>query len=296
MGVLSSDVLLSETFPLDDNYKEIPERTEDMMNFLCFMKNTYKDSSQCQGATWLGDGIIAVCDIDSYQTKPEQGVIRIFRINPDDPYDIEEICEIKDVMGHSNDITYLPDEGVILHPNHGTKEMDVIYLNDDFEEEEREVISNREADGIAYDEENDRIVTIDSMELNVYSKDDFFNGKEPKSKTMIPDAINDEENGIYYNQRGGAVARDGKIYVGYTGYEKDKRSYNIYDKSDTHVPQSNMIVIYDCETGKCEGRITNNSNGEVESVTFDDDGNPVWILNCENDTYVVQSDMSKAKK
>ena len=87
MGVLSSDVLLSETFPLDDNYKEIPERTEDMMNFLCFMKNTYKDSSQCQGATWLGDGIIAVCDIDSYQTKPEQGVIRIFRINPDDPYE-----------------------------------------------------------------------------------------------------------------------------------------------------------------------------------------------------------------
>ena len=295
-GVSSSDVLLNETFPLDDNYKEITDKTENMMKYLCKMENTFKDSSQCQGAIWIGEGIIAVCDIDGYQTDPEGGWIKIFRINPNDPEDIEEICVIENVMGHSNDIGYIPSENCIIHPNDNNGQLEVIYLDEDYKEIERKNIAERKVDAVSYDKENDAIVTLDFFNGDVYSKEDFLEGKESKNKFMIPDAFNDEENGIYYNQRGGSTAKDGKIYVCYTGYKKDKRSYDVRADIDPDIPQSNMVVVYDSETGKCEGRIINNSNGEVESIAFDDNGDLIWILNCNNNTYIVKSDMSKVKK
>ena len=75
--------------------------------------------------------------------------------------------------------------------------------------------------------------------------------------------------------------------MSYTGYDKDKRQY------DGDIPKGTMTAVYDSETGECLGRYINDCNGEVESVTLDDDGNLVWIENCENNTYVLKSDNNR---
>lgn len=294
-GVLDeNNIILTETNPLDENYELRTKLTPDMLEYVCFIENTFEDSSQCQGATWIGDDILAFCDIDGHKHHPDCGCIRFIRTTSDPDY-IERKSNIE-VVSHSNDVAYIPEDDILLHPNHETKEVNVFYLNEDYKVEDKSTVKNKRIDGIGYDKDNKTIVTTDCMSVEVYNKDDFLNGKESKTKTMIPDAITDEKNGMYYNQRGGIAVKDGKMYVGYTGYEKDKRSYDVHNKEDPDIPKGNMVAIYDCETGKCEGRIMNDNNGEVESVSFDDDGNLIWFLNCENDTYVLRTDMSKAKK
>lgn len=275
---------------------------DDMRTFICFLRGdleegSFTNSSQCQGAVWLGDNVIAICDIDG---KLNKGIIRIVRINSDDPYDVEIIDAIP-VEGHSNDITYIPDKNVIIHPDTENKEINAIYLDnekkaiylDDKKEVlKKETIQESYANAISYDEENDKIVLAEDINGEVYSTDDFLNGKGPESKFVIPDRIKDKENGLYYNLRGGAAANDGKFYVSYTAYDEDKTSYNAHgDPPD--IPKATVTVVYDYETGKCEKRIISYSNGEVESVTFDDDGNEIWIECCvedhENNTYLYKS-------
>ena len=274
---------IKETNPLDENYDELTDKTEDMLIYLCFMENTFTDSSQCQGAAWLGDNKIAICDIDGAQDK---GVIRIFKINPDNPFDIEIITEIP-VDGHSNDIEYLPDENIILHPNHQTKEIEAIYLNKELQKEKIETVQNIHANAIAYDKENDEIIIVEDINGEVYSKEDFLKGEGSKKEFIIPDQIKDKENDIYYNLRGGATAEDGKVYVSYTGYEKDQRQYH------GDIPKGTMTAVYDDETGECLESYITNCNGEVETVTLDDEGHIIWVENCENNTYVLKSPNNK---
>lgn len=284
-GIFSSEIILNEKNPLDSEYKQILDTQEDMLAFIGYMENTYTDSSQCQGICWLGNNMMAICDIDG---KLDKGVIRIIKLNPNDSDKTVEIISEIPVDGHSNDIEYIPEKNIILHPNHRTGEIESIYLNKNFEEKERTIARNKHANGIAKDQEREEIITSEDINVETYSYDKFFSGGTPNCKCLIPDAIKDEENGIYYNLRGGTTAKDGKVYVSYTGYDKDKRSYDAYgDPPD--IPVGTMTVIYDEKTGKCEGRIINDSNGEVESIAFNDDGQQVWVMNCENTTYILQS-------
>ena len=283
-GVLSSREVIEKN-PLDKDYNELPNLSDDMLKYFAYMENTFTDSSQCQGAVWLGNNRIAICDIDG---KLKRGVIRIIEIDPNKPENIKIISEIP-VDGHSNDIAYIPNDNVIIHPNNVKGELEAIYLDKKLNEKDREVVRNQQANGIDYDKENNKIIVTEDINVETYSYDSFFNGGEPESRTLIPDAIKDEENGIYYNLRGGQVVKDGDIYICYTGYEEDKRKYDAYgDPPD--IPKGTMTAIFDSETGKCKRVIKNDSNGEAEAITFDDNGDQVWVMNCENDTYLLKSD------
>lgn len=244
-GVLSSREVIEKN-PLDEDYNEIPNLSDDMLKYLAYMENTFTDSSQCQGAVWLGNNKIAICDIDGDLDK---GVIRIIEIDPNNPENIEVISEIP-VDGHSNDIAYIPDDNVIIHPNNATGELEAIYLDKNLNEKDREVVRNQQENGIDYDKENNKIIVTEDINVETYSYESFFGDGEPESRTVIPDAIKDEENDIYYNIRGGTFVKDGDVYVCYTGYEEDKRKYDAYgDPPD--IPKTTMTVIYDSETGKC---------------------------------------------
>lgn len=277
-GVLHSNVV-KKTILIDENCYESTDKTESTSIHYACLENKFADFSQCQGAAWIGNNRMAVCEVNDANGE---GIIRLIEINPDNFFDIKTMKEIP-IEGKPKDIECITDENIILLPNYRTKEIEVIYLNNELQEKKREKIKNVLGNSISYDKKNDEIIVLDDINGKVYLKEDFLRGKEPKKQFMIPDKIKDEENGMYYYLKGRNTAKNGKIYVSYSGYDKDQRR----DYED--MPQESMIAVYDSETGECINRYIINCNGEIEKFILDEEGNIIFIINYENNTYVIES-------
>ena len=55
------------------------------------------------------------------------------------------------------------------------------------------------------------------------------------------------------------------------------------------MPLGVLFAVYDSETGECINRYIINCNGEIEKFILDEEGNIIFIINYENNTYVIES-------
>ena len=293
--VLNSPVLQTLKNGLDENNDPyILRRTKDMYKLYHRIFNVATPDSVCQGGAYIGNGMIAYCDIDS---KKDCGKLHIVVNNQ--KYKPNPTCEIIssiDVNGHSNDITYIPKDNIIIHPDHAKKEINLYQIDKDtYEITKIKTIKDRNADAIAYDSEKDKIIAINATDAEVYSREDYISGdKQPESKFKVADQIKDtrdEDDCTYYNYRAGATAYDGVLYLSYSGFEEDKEYYEPEDTLKT-----NMITVVDYEQGGTPiGQIKDNIPQEVESIDHDENGDLIYFSNYGPKTRVFKTKLVNTK-
>ena len=257
-------------------------RTPDMYKLIFKKSNIFSAESVCQGGAYVNDKVMIYCDIDSDQSAGQMHVV----VNDHSSFwnqDCKIVASI-DVESHSNDITYIPKDGIILHPDHNNKKIDVYKLKKgkgeyDYTIEKINELEDKNADAIAYDEVTDKIIAVNGTDADVYSRKDYLAGKkEPENKFKVADQIKDtrdKDDCTYYNYRAGATAYNGVLYITYNGFEQDKEHY-VYED----VQKSNMISLLDYESGgKPIGRIEDNVPQETESIDHDEKGNLITFVN-----------------
>ena len=302
-NVLESPILQNLKNPLkiaDDKTNNDPLiiRTPDMPKlifkvankFFIDKNNEYK-TSVCQGGAYVDKNVMIYCDIDSNQEKGQLHVV----VNKHKFYFNEE-CDIVasiDVNSHSNDITYIEKDGIILHPDHDNNKIDVYQLKKgegkyEYSIEKVNELQEKNADAIAYDEDKDKIIAINGRDAEVYSREDYLSGKQAESKFRVANQIKDtrdKDDSTYYNYRAGATAYNGVIYIAYNGFEEDKEEY---DKND--VQKGNLITVLDYEQGGTPiGQIKDDIPQELESIDYNEEGNLVLFSNYGHKTRVFET-------
>ncbi len=268
-------------------------RTPDMYRLIFKKENIFTKDSVCQGGAYVKDKVMIYCDIDSDKSAGQMHVV----VN-DHSLFWNQDCKIVasvDVESHSNDITYIPKDEIILHPDHNNKKIDVYKLKKgkgeyDYTIEKINELEDKNADAIAYDEVTDKIIAVNGTDADVYSRDDYLAGKkEPETKFKVADQIKDtrdKDDCTYYNYRAGATAYNGVLYIAYNGFEEDKEKYE-----DEDVQKSNMISLLDYESGgKPIGRIMDNVAQELESIDHNEAGKMITFVNYGQKTRVFISE------
>ena len=307
-NVLESPILQNLKNPLkvaDDETNNDPLiiRTPDMPRLTFKVKNTFfidknneNNTSVCQGGTYINKNTVVYCDVNSDQEKGQLHVV----VNRNTFYFNQE-CDIVasiDIDSHSNDITYIEKDGIILHPDHDNNKIDVYQLKKvkgkyEYTIEKVNELEDKNADAIAYDEVKDKIVAINGRDAEVYSRDDYLSGKQPEIKFRVADQIKDtrnKEDSTYYNYRAGATAYNGVVYIAYNGFEEDKEYYEYED-----VQKGNLITALDYEQGGTPiGQIKDDIPQELESIDHNEKGNLVLFSNYGPKTRVFETEFDNA--
>ena len=206
-----------------------------------------------------------------------------------------------DVESHSNDITYIPKDGTVIHPDHQNEKIDIYKLNkgkgkDEYSFEKVGEIKGKNGNIITYDKERDNIVLIEKSDGEVYKREDLLKGGDPVAQFKVPEKVKDQDNSIYYNYRGGGTSYDGTLYVTYSGFPTDKEGYS-YAKGDRTI--GNLTVAIDYENGGTPiGQIKDDVPQEVESIDNDEDGQLVYYYNYGHKTRIFKTntDQTNVKK
>ena len=297
--ILNSPILQHLQSPLDENNSEIygKARNNKMFDYIYRIVNRFTDeSSVCQGGAYLDNNTIAYCDID---TKEDKGYLRI--ISKSTKYDkIKKVFDrtgtevsYTKIEGHSNDITYIPEDRTILHIDNKNDVVDVFKIDNNYKITKTKTIDDIKADEIAYDKELQKIVVINATDAKYYSKNSFLEKTaetKPESNFKITDKVKDEKNSTYYNYIQGTAAHDGLLYIAYSGFDTDKKTYNL-DR-----PVGNMIAICDYRKGgESVARIVDNIGVEIDDIDFDKDGDLVAFYNGGHWTRVFKTDLINSK-
>lgn len=280
-NILKTPVIQNFKNPLDENNDPfILRRTNDMYILMHRIFNEATPNSVCQGGVYIGDGMVAYCDIDSEKGRGKLHIVVNNQKNKFNP--TCDIISSIDINGHSNDITYIPENNIIIHPDHTNNEINLYQIDKKtLKITKIKTIKNRNADAIAYDSEKQRIIAINGTDAEVYLKNDYLSGdKQPISKFKVADKIKDtrdKEDCTYYNYRAGITAYNGVVYISYSGFGTDKEHYSYSDGDRT---KSNLITALDyTHGGTAIGQIKDNIPQEVESIDHDEEGNLVYFSN-----------------
>lgn len=293
--VLNSRNIQNMKNPLNENNDPINTafRENNMYKYIYRILNGYTEKSVCQGGTYLDKNTIAYCDIDS---DKESGKLCIVKKGILGRITGKTISSI-DVNGHSNDITYVKKDRIIIHPDHEKKQINLYKLDENYNVIGRKVLYNKNADAIAYDPVRDNIIVVNGVDAEVYSKDTYLKGdKKPDSKFKVADQIldtRDKNNTTYYDYRAGATAYDGKLYISYAGFVNHVTG----DESHSHGEEKgNLISILDYEKkGYAVGHIKDDIKQEIESIDFTEGGDLVTWHNYGPKTRVFETDLVNAK-
>ena len=299
--VLSTPVLQHLKEPLDDKDTEIPSqlRTKNMFQYKYRIVNAYDNEfSVCEGAAYWNPDVIVYCDVN---TRKEKGIMRF--MHRKEIYDQKkgrydrtalEISNTK-IQGHSNDITVIPEDKVILQIDDKKNSINVYKVDKNYKATKTKTIKDIKANGIAYDKKTKEVVIVHATDAEYYTKDDLLNSNtkpKPEEKFKIPDKIKDKKNSTYYNYIQGIAAEDGLLYVSYSGFNTDKDKYGA--KEDKVL--GNMIVTYDYKKeGKAIGRTVDNVKVEIEGFDFDEKGDLVAFYNGGHWTRVFKTDLVNSK-
>ena len=284
----------------ETNNNPLLRRTANMPKLIFKVKNIFfidkedeYKTSVCQGGSYVNKNVMIYCDIHSDQEKGQLHVV----VNKHEVYFNQE-CDIVasiDVDSHSNDITYIKKDGIILHPDHNNNKIDVYKLIKGKGEYDYKIVKVKElqgknADAIAYDEVKDKIVAINANDAEVYSREDYLSGKQPESKFKVADQIKDtrkKNDCTYYNYRAGATAYDGVLYMAYNGFAEDKEEYVYKD-----VQKGNLVTATDYEQGGTPiGQIIDDIPQELESVDHNEEGDLIYFSNYGHKTRVFESEI-----
>ena len=298
--VLGAPIITNLVYPLDKTDAEIPwmNRTKNMYLYEYRIENSYNNNSVCEGAGYWNKNYIVYCDVD---TNLEKGYLRVMKkqkIKDSSKKSgwnrtAKETSSIE-VEGHSNDIACIPEEGVILHIDDKNNTVNVFTMKKN-NITLSNTIKNVEADGIAYDKELKQVVIINGTDAEYFSKNIILDENtktkpQPQKNHKIPAKVKDKNNSQYYNYIQGVAARDGDLYVSYSGFATDKEKY----KGDPVI--GNMIAVYDSQKGgECKGTIRDNIYIEIESLDFDEKGDLVAFFNGGSWTRVFKTDLVNAK-